>query len=585
MTHFHIQPTNAELGDVIINENQRLEAHIDAIHQHLDVALKNIRPKMTNWFITCKDDGNIFFTMQFDNFTAKNLPVFSTFYGPCDVYCMKFSEFYCEEKMFMINFPDYNRTVVGTVRKANKTYLYDCFIKKGFHFNPLINRTKLQNSLFEYFARSIFYPQNIIEFPGLAGWDKNLNFKHSADVPSSDVMSFLPIAKKGFCILPYESQTFSIYRKKYLKFKDVATRYIMMSYPFISLLSSIFAKEGRKFNFTINFVPIEEIDLTEICDFFQIFNRDLPCFIDQNLTHKMLEDFLQRTKDEVLIMDLRQPGAADYYRRNVSQRNFEFVTAVLSGQKKLQNQIRPKITAGLVTITNNLILRQNVFNIIWDSEMTCPQEEAHYNIDLFKEHQTLERVLSQFVTFTEKNKTDVFFIMTRKRTSSTANGIILEIIDEILGRFWNNLGIDFHNELNFPEKINFDAFFSHAEDRDDDDEIQIFIDIIRKAASCYRIIPKNSPKKNHNTIFYNQHFVWFPASVMKEIGEKNGLRDYRRLFLKLRELGFLVAESDRLIQRVHMNHVTFNAYKFHREFFTRPGEIDFIHLGEKDEKC
>lgn len=573
-------PSNRDLLQNITAGNSYISSELNAINTRINSALKPPAPKLTGHSIHL-DKGMLYFVREFDDGVGRTCPLFTTNTGECNIFRLSFTEFAWTADLFCIEFPNINENIIGDCKRLKGAYLYDLFVQQGFGFHSSVVQSKLPKALNAFFAPQILKTQRYLEFPALAGFSSESRFFYSDCIPKCSILSELPISSKHFEKLPMEQDTFDLYREKMLAFTNPRERFLVVVYPFLSLMSSFFEMEDRSFDFSLNFVPTDGFNAKKLCRLFQIFNRDVLTPINAEMTPKSVEKFLRTVKDETIILDCRSNGDNDYYREGLRTNNLQRFRALLSGQKSLPDQKRNKICAGLITICDNVLFDGKVQNILLDSNLLENLDMPNCDIDLFAENKVMERVFTQFVSYIEGlKKEEVWMIFLKKRPYSEDMCITLTIIDEILTNFWRQYNLDFHAELGFPDEIDFSRFCRPSEEVSDGN-IKAFVDFIYDAVSDYHIVPKNSPIAGPTTIYYNDAHIWFPVPLFSEMCKNAGLRDARKILLELRERGTLITDIDSLSRRAQVNCQSFEAYQFVRETFNLPGGIDIIECGKE----
>lgn len=574
------EPSNKELWQIIDTGNRCISSELNSINSRINSALKPSAPKLTGHAII-SDKGMLCFVRQYDNEVGKTCPLFIRNVGSYNISRLHFTEYNETPELFSIEFPDINDCIIGEIKRLRGAYLYELFIQRGFVFHPSVVQSKLPCALHTFFTPQILNTENISEFPALAGFNLGTRFFYDELMPKTEALSKLPISGKHFEKLPMEQNTFKLYKRKLLMFGTISERFLVAVYPFLSIMSSHFESEGRNFNLSLNFVPIDGFDAKKICQLFQIFNRNVLTPVNAEITPKSLEKHLRTVKDETIILDCRSGGDSDYAKERLRENNLQRIRAVLSGQKALPDQRRNKICAGLVTISDNLIFRADVRNILLDSGMLENLDTSDFNIDYFAEEKVMERILSEFVNYIEIfPQEELWMIFLKKRDYTEETSIVLAIIDEILTKFWAQYNLDFHSELDFPKDIDFHGIYKLLRETENDDD-ELFIDFLFDIAPNYQIVRKDSQYASSDTIFYSREFIWFPVSLLKKMCQENGLKNTRKLLLKLRAKKQLITDVDSLSRRVQVNRQSFEAYQFTRQTFNRPGGIDITEIGKE----
>lgn len=506
------------------------------------------------------------------------LPCILNWRGRYRIYKVQIHETQDNEDYFAICFEEERITILGQTKKITGAYLYEIFIKQGAIFNSNIPQAHLNRLLFEFFYHKISSSNEIWDVSAKAGWFKGF-FYHNGKMPLDFKKLFTnaPIVQNFFEELPIEENTFEIYTKELFCFTDTTTRYLVAVYPFISLMSSLFEGGKIDFAFSLNFVMACDCNKLKICEFLQIFNRSHLHFQSTKITKKELSKRLSTLKDEVLIADFTDYAENDYHRKKTKEHTYHMLQDYFNGNVFVNEPVPRKLCAGLVTLSDTVIPRRDVFNIIIDDEFKA---KAFSSNNFFKS-QCMDRIFSQFVNFVEQKK-NLDEIFNRKRSETTQAGVVFSIIDELLTEFWEKHGVNFHEELNF-NNMNFDEVIGTVEDIETD-ELDIFINCFRNAVKNYFIIEKHSPSASDNAIIYNSECVWIPVSIFNEICTKINMGSIRKkILLKLRENGSLIVDSGSLSRVIQIRKERFECYQITRNTFTKTGEIDFTNLGKQEE--
>jgi hypothetical protein len=577
------EPTNYDLQNQLATNTNAMLNEIYSFRRHMDQKLAPPRAKKTNFTVTQCQTGDLFFTEFYDIAPPKSFFIFNYSLGAFVTYKINFEDFDCEKRLFGIYFKKANLWIVGDIDKLSEKYLYELFLEKNISFNQGLPRSKVQRALYEFFKNLIHSCENICTIPGLAGWNKQ-QFRHCGNILNSNTLNMLPVVRKTFEILPFEDQTFNLYKEFLLQFKDTNTRLMISMYPVVSILSSIFKSFCGNINFSLNLVPTSPLSALDVVEYFQIFSRDASEVFHSSYSKKNLEKILTETKDEILLMDMRLPSSADYYRLKQRNETFEFVSSVLSGRMSLSSQRGNATSAGLVTICDETILKPNVFNILTASEFKSLSVYDNNSTNYFKKEKVMTRLFSQFVRYIEDMNADFLAIFTRSTNSQTHVGRILEITYELFCDFWKNHNIDFAKELNFPENIQFDNIFP-PESEDDDEDVTIFIEKIKEALSEYHIVPKKGADVLSKCVFYDNFYVYFPVQIMENICADSGIKTFKKILVKLRSKNLLSASQDRLSKQVVIGHINYSCYVLRRELFDKTGELNIAFIGKENEQC
>lgn len=573
------EPSNQDLQNQIAANGKVTLDEIYAFRRHMDQKFAPPRAKKTNYAISCNQTGELLFAQYYDIIPCQCFFVFNHSLGKCDVYKVYIKDYHCDREFFALHFKGANKWIVGEIDKLSEKYLYELFLEQEISFNQGLPRAKIQRALYEYFKNLIFSSENICTLPGLPGW-YNKQFRHCGNTLKSNALNALPIVRKTFEILPLDVFAFGLYKDFLLQFKDINTRLMISLYPIVSILASVFREFRGKINFSLNLVPTTPLNSFDVSEYFQIFSRNISEVFHSSDSKKMLEKILKEAKDEVLLMDMRLPASADYYRFKQRNDAFEFVSSVLFGRTNIASQRGNSAAAGLVTISDEILLNPNVFNILVSSEFDALSTHGEYIVNLFKENRVMPRIFSQFIRFIEQKDDDFFAAFTRITTAQTRAGSILEIAYELFCDFWHSHNVDFAKELGFSENIDFDALFAPQTEEGDED-IGIFIEKIKGTLGEYYIAPKRGSDTSNECVFYDDALLYFPVHIMESICTSNGIKNHRHILVKLRSKKWLSASQDRLSKQISVNSKTFSCYVLRRELFEKTGDISISHIGKE----
>ena len=137
-----------------------------------------------------------------------------------------------------------------------------------------------------------------------------------------------------------------------------------------------------------------------------------------------------------------------------------------------------------VFFSKDRILEAGVQNIMVDIAF---YKNDQTNI-IFVEHQAMEAVLSDFVSYAKRNLEKIWsVIMKNKRGKEKAHAIVSTY--EIVKGYWDEKGINFSEMLKMPPAIEWPNIFERNV-YDDEELIEIFISSVRKRIQCFYAIEK-----------------------------------------------------------------------------------------------
>lgn len=493
--------------------------------------------------------------------------------GPWEAYKVNVRETDWVLSLFAIKFKGSGDWIVGKYDKLSPNYLYEKFLSACIHFKK-IRPGNFKTALYEGLVGELEVTENNIEISAMQGWTGDMfQFRENFIWGSSNEVKGFPILQKSFAKMEYIDDAATEY---FLEMKGIENEYfrlIIMEFPFLAMISSLLRRWGHPLNFGLNFVQIDEFDRSRICSWHQIFNRDCCIPISCAMSNSQLQKELQIVKDEVFLADcVIYDGETDYMKKtkkNIRRKMFRMIL----GDERLEGRLNEPIQAGISVISSDFMYGKNVCNIF------ITKEWYEKNESKFAEVYAMERILTDYNRYIEKNIDEVEEIVKRRRGCHDKRVEMIQIGLDILKAFWKRKGIDFLGEAGIDKKLCMEKVFE--ENSCDENEIlEQFICSVRKVAKHYTFIPKKIGHKCMNALYFTEDWIWIPSGIFDEILKKGGLRDRKeRILLVMKDNKVLLTDYEGFSKKLQIGGERFETYQIKKELFNKTGEIDIIALG------
>jgi len=496
--------------------------------------------------------------------------------GPWKTYRLEIEEENLEMPIFGIYFQGSDTWVIGLIEKMKASYLYDLFIRQGICFETAIPRNVVKTALYEGLAGDIFGTENTIKISALAGWwNGRLQHKEMFMLGIQEDICSFPVQKKTFRHLEYTKETARQYFREMYCIKNEKDRLIVMIYPFIAMVSSIFSKNRNDVSFVLNFIRLSDMDNGRIGCWLKIFNRASFAPLSGNMTEKQLIREIGRMKDEVLLLDATYNEEA-YYEKRKKQGSFKKALQLIMGKEQLVMRSNGRVYGGLAAISSEFEPGKEVYNIF------CTPDWYQNDDNRFREDEVMERLLSEFCRFAEKNMEDIEERIRKKRGFQDARMTNLAVICDILSLFWGRKGVDFLRSAGFRESPDFASFFK--KDMCSDEEfLHLLVKYVRKGAAEFLFAERGTPEEQKNRISYDSDYLWFPLKVFDRILEGTAIeRQKNQILMIAKKKRLLFTDAEGLSKRLNIGG-GIETYKFRRDTFNSPGLTDIVALGKEKE--
>ena len=565
------------LGQQIGMNNQLLLDNVDQMIKKAERQNQKRRRKKEGDQLVVSGDLFLGMNRFYDDGSNALFQLSKVLTGKNIVYILDFQGLEKTEK-FGIFFENEGIWVVGDKRKVRPTSLLDYFVKAAGPFCPGVSGAVIGKVLYDHWAVSIEQTDNRLTVPVLAGWHNgdflhagNFMFKKTTDFPP------IPVLEEEFPDVIFTEEIVQIYFQELRKISRWKERLLITLYPFVGILSSVFDEMHAQVDICLNFVEIDPMDRKIVCSWLKIFNRRtlLPRSLDMKETE--LRRLITGTNDELLIFDATSEAhETDYHRRKIKKN----VAAIIAGMKHQGNVTEEKRLHGSYAcafFSNDRILEAGVQNIMVDHEF---YKHDWQNI-IFIEHQAMEAVLSDFVSYVKKDMEKIWNVIMKNRRREENNDHIFTSVYEIVKGYWDEKGVDFHEMLKIPPVIEWADILGRNE-YDDEELIEIFIMSVRKKiGSFYAIEKKREGDFKQGAIFYSPDYIWIPTKVMRMILNKEGMVLYlNTILLILKRKGVLITDRTGFSRKLQMSGNLVETYQMKRNFFNSPGVNDIIDLAK-----
>ncbi|MCI9101094.1 MAG: hypothetical protein HFH58_14910 [Lachnospiraceae bacterium] len=563
----------SQMGAELSHGNQLILATFDEIVQKNQRAMQNKRRVRTSEQLLIAPGHYPQIQYTFDNGARECLDLTHDVTGENLVFNLAFGNRRVSSH-FGIFFKAENVMVLGDKRKIRATYLYDRFIRTGIRFNPRIPISIIKKLLFEFWSPRIDMAESTIEIPALAGWF-NDQFWHKGNFPYKSTTDFpeLPIFEKVL-----KSQKMDrIYTEGY--FEEISEiqrwqdRFVIASWPFCGLLSSLFRAENVEL-YSLNFVLLQEFAATKICYWMQIYHRESLAPFSLDVTSKELQRILQNAQDEVLIFDASTDGTETTYAKKKMEQNIQ---KIINCDKK--NVTCETIPANAkVFVSSNVIFQTKLLNIFVDAEFFENFSDQFQMIST-----NFEAIFYVFIEFIENNIEKILSIIRKRRTDVPNSIKFLAIILEILCEFWKTEGVDFQMEMNFPLNWTFEELSEYFSLGESSELVAAFVEAVRSEIQKYPMEEKcYGGAYYENTVFYDETSIYFPTDIFDNILHNCGMESQKNnLMLELQKKGKIQREGKSLAKTPQIGGIRFEAYVLQKSLFEIPGRPELISLSKE----
>lgn len=233
-----------------------------------------------------------------------------------------------------------------------------------------------------------------------------------------------------------------------------------------------------------------------------------------------------------------------------------------------------------VFFSRERILEKGVQNIFVDSEF---YKDDGRNT-LFIEHHVMEAVLSDFVSYAQKNLESIWNIIMKKMREDGRDAQVIGGVYDIVTQYWKGKGVCFTEALKVPPKINWTEIIGMHE-YDEEELIETFIEVIRKGIQhFYGVEKKRGNECRKGAFFYSFDYIWFPTKILRLILSKQGMMPYMdTILLILRDRGVLIVDKIGFSRKLQMSGKSIETYQMKRDFFNQLGVNDIVDMAKGED--
>lgn len=451
-------------------------------------------------------------------------------------------------------------------KKIKPRRLYELLLKKGFWFNTNIRTVKVSEILYATFAADMEGKESFVDVASLAGWHEktyeNRNTFFFLDVPE---LAEYPVATTTLTEGVLGKDIVIHYAEYIGKISDEDDRVLIALYPFLSSLSSIFAKTGYREKLVLNLILDDNASLSEVVEMLKITNRGTEGIVDATLPKKQLEKKAACIKDDVFVVDgiLRNITASD---KKKIKANIARLLEDITGERACSYL---EIQKGCTIISDYLMFGSNVCNVAWNIHKT-PKRMDKYSQD------AMGVVFSEFIKYVEDCYDQVEEWINCHRSKNEQKIAMFEVTYKIFIEFFKVKGFSGMAILGIDKHPDF-AKLVAGHQLDVEGLENYFVKIIRKAALKFKFASLETSHVMEQTVRYSKEFLWIPSSLMRSVLRENSLEKHMIVILThLRDKSILEIKGEGLTVRFRGT----EWYKLRRDFFNKPGLADIVDLGE-----
>lgn len=537
------------------------------------------KKKLTNCFLTARKGGKVVFAQMYDDGSYDAVDFMLNIIGEWKVYRVEFSDCEVRKSKFAIIFEESRQWIIGDYNKNSARGLYEYFVKAGIVFNPQITKAKVGDALFQCFGSEIQDSAGVLEIPGLAGWkDGKFNSAETFSYLCKYDFVEVPILRKQFERISDERKEYGTYFSIMNGIKEWRDRLLIMVFPLAGMLASMLATENVYIPFSVNFVDMLEYGKYPLCELWQVFNRKQLRMQSLDGTEKELNSILASANDEVLIFDARTDADDSTYRRNKIRNNAEKAHKKIVG-RKVYASIERDVSVALAFVSKEMMLKPNVRNIFLSNDFF----EGDAILEKQEVIEVVTRIYSEFVKFVEGHYVDVGSIIMKNRGIRESEMKFWQIMIEILGEFWTNMGVNVTETAKLPKKIDIKQLCVEVQD-DANDLIIAFVKCVRSEIGHFTSVRREKYVSGKDTmICYDDTYVWIPPKVLRRMLSLHGLLPKLNTILsRLKADGSLHTDSEGFSRRLQTNGERREMYQIRRDIFDIPGGVDLIDLTKED---
>lgn len=568
--------------DQLAYENSLNRSEITSLERQNEALRRSRRKKVSSVSIwNDKEDSVIYLCSHYDNGEITREQLITNCNGPMLLYTVKGLDLNLPKEYVNIVVGEQKQIILESKKLYNGKYLYNTFLAAGIHFNDKVKDSHIQKALSKYFV-SLLENQYERKFKVCSGWN-NFDFRvkecRSSLAFGEGSEADFPFLKKSMEYVPLTIDRVSNYFSELRQFTSWRDRIIMLLYPFLGLLFTLLQKHYKYQDFYLNLILEDDTPSDMVASWFQIYNRDSLSVIEPPQTKKRFNEFLLTICDDVLLLDVRSYNGDDQYSKNKNEAFANNVAQIVNNHGAFGDG--KKLRAAVVLLSNKY-RSGNVINLKLPSAVEGIARDKH---EQYLNLQCFESILCGLIVYIQ-NHSEVMPLLLEKKHSKDCRAELLQTAMDILEVFFRDIGYSLNDKLDFPENIDFTAFFADEED-DNSTATANFVEHLRGQMGNYIAYPKQpNAVFDVNSLYYDDEWVYFPCQMLRAMFQDLHRDQFLpQALLALREAGDLWTDAANLtVKKVQLSGVRTNFYVVRRKALNPIGYTDIIALTKEDEE-
>lgn len=561
---------NIQLQNQMMNLGKQVEAEIRQLNSRME-SYTTERKRLMGRQLVCCSDGTMSVVQIMSDGSQTSIPFITSTIGACviaDLFVDVISPWadYC-----VLEFESAAIRIVGNKKKFSEKWLYEEFVKCGIRFNPNLSKGFVMRILFETFAQAIENPPRKIVINSKAGWDAGV-FRDFANYPLKTPDYYrLPVYSKSFCRREATEKDYTAYFHELRQITRWEDRVMLLIPLYMGLVASLLNNAGMATCYCWNLVMMEEMPSSQLAGWLQIYNRNNWQVHDADISTKKLNALLMDSKDEVLIMDFRSIPTESSYK---IQKKLNLFWKI---RNKIQLESVPLVFAA---ISDTVALGSKIFNIFLDKDF--------FSGDMAEicsgAHNELDAIMADFVRYIEMNFAQINEMLLEKGRSCCGDLTELEVVWNLLCKFFNERNYSLYEELGIPENFTWNALAEMSE-WEEEELLELFARKFRRAVEDLYFKEKRYGEEIdvESTILYDTEYLWVPVNIWKRILEETGLDSYKhRILMELKEGSYMKADATGYSKKIHAGNQSHEVYQISKNIFNRPGYSDVTSCGKEE---
>lgn len=531
---------------------------------------KKARKQPTGCTATVDVVGNIVGIISFNEGEPRAEILVTNARGPFEVSLIKI-EPDIKPKHFRLRFIGTGQTVYGKIDGLSESNLYQILVKARICFNKRFSKSQIMNALYELIAPLIEESEDVCVLKHLGGWHGE-NYLCKGNFPFSGCRYFagLPVMSKELSEVEMSADIVCKYREELQSIKNIGDRIMIMLAPFMGMSASLYEDWGKKLNIALNVIPIVDVPLQRIMNWFNVAKSKNSPPLRADMTMNKLISECSLVRDEVLVLDTRMLPSVSRYKKGQGDLKIRDILNAFSGVSSLEKPMAP---IGMVMISNSMLSGKGMCNVILGPGSISTGSN---NCECMKS------VFSSYIHFLEKNYEKVESIVKNRQNSYFAESEIAEITLEIIAAFWESEGYDLDYILGTTVKKNqLIKILSHG-NFDEEDLQGEFVKALRAEIGNLVCREKLERVEDASALRYNKDWLWIPEEMFSYICKAQGLSEFEdQILLKLRDAGVLHTDSTGLKRRLQCMGIRPEYYQIKRVAFNKLGLPEVLSLAKK----